>query len=143
MKLIVMPYCSHAVFTSSSAVEPPGCVTKVLRAHSFAHEKEIERERERERKDDYATTPRRAIWSIESRKGKNASDEHDTPDRCVIHSFFSAAVKGSGIVVKFCSHTARSCSVKSSSLRCRLIRKRFSHLHVCVCANCACRQRGR
>ena len=50
---MAIPYWSQASVTSASWTEPPGCTTN--------------------------DTPNRAAWSIESRKGKNASDEIVTP----------------------------------------------------------------
>ena len=44
--------------------------------------------------------------------GKNASEPKETPERVLIHSFFSSLVRGSGFVLKNCCHTP---SAKTSS----------------------------
>jgi hypothetical protein len=41
-------------------------------------------------------TPNLVAWSMLSRKGKNASDDSDTPVSCAHHDAFSSAVSMSG-----------------------------------------------
>src|SRR5688572_27470160 len=55
---------------------------------------------------------------MESRKGKNASEEILTPFNRPIQSAFSASVSGSGASVNFSNHCARSSAVMVPSMYC-------------------------
>ena len=67
---MLMPYSVHAEMTSASAMLPPGCAIE--------------------------DTPNLEAWSMESRKGKNASLDKETPVSVSMNALFSASVKGSG-----------------------------------------------
>ena len=81
-KAIVMPYWSAAAITSESPTEPPAATTY--------------------------STPRVEATSIESRKGKKASDASETPSSVLRYADFSAAVSSSGSDSKLVSHCART-----------------------------------
>lgn len=55
-------------------------------------------------------------WSMESRKGKKASDDRLTPDSSARKASFSSVVSASGLASKLDSHASRSEAVMSPSM---------------------------
>mmetsp|Transcript_23070 Transcript_23070/g.80422 ORF Transcript_23070/g.80422 Transcript_23070/m.80422 type:complete len:220 (-) Transcript_23070:530-1189(-) len=86
-----MPCSSAAATTSASATLPPGCTTKL--------------------------TPTRLAASIESRKGKKASDASATPDMPPRNSAFSSACSRSGSASISSMNAAHSASLKPPSMK--------------------------
>ena len=84
-----MPYLLQVSMTCWSRMEPPGSTM--------------------------ATTPLRRARSMLSPKGKKASLPRHTPVTLASHSCFSAAVRGSGRVVKVSAHTSSPMTSSYSS----------------------------
>mmetsp|Transcript_5034 Transcript_5034/g.12847 ORF Transcript_5034/g.12847 Transcript_5034/m.12847 type:complete len:98 (-) Transcript_5034:1556-1849(-) len=93
---MVMLYSSAAAITSASALLPPAATCVTMSKFTYAALWSSPHVREYGAGLTTYATPRDEATSIESRKGKKASDAKVTPSRVFMNSAFSLVDNGSG-----------------------------------------------